>query len=119
MQTLRHAFPRRIASIRAGFMLANASQRQITRTIVKHLPFPQATAGFVITPRGEAAVGCASGPQALLDVQTGQIIARVPVSFVDIVATLGDHLFFTSYGSAPGQQPVHQRVPCPGTCAPL
>jgi len=48
-------------------------------------------------------VGCASGPQALLDVRTGKIIARVPVSFVDVVASLGDHFFFASYGSAPGQ----------------
>jgi hypothetical protein len=53
-------------------------------------------------------VGCASGPQTLLDVQTGKIIARVPVSFVDVVATLGDHFFFASYGSAPGQQPVQK-----------
>jgi hypothetical protein len=127
-----------------------------THTIVKHLPFPQATAGLeqpawfggkwylsvpetlhhpggevdiidpdtwsvtpmavpqctpaglVITRRGEAAVGCASGPQALLDVRTGKIIARVPVSDVDVVASLGDHFFFASYGSAPGQQPVQQ-----------
>jgi hypothetical protein len=125
-----------------------------THTIVKHLPFPQATAGLeqpawfggkwylsvpattqnpggevdvidphtwsvtpmavphctpaglVITRRGEAAVGCASGPQILLDVHTGKILARVPVSYVDVVATLGDHFFFASYGSAPGQQPV-------------
>jgi hypothetical protein len=65
-------------------------------------------AGLVITRWGEAAVGCASGPQALLDVRTGKIIARVPVSFVDVVASLGDHFFFASYGSAPGQQPAQQ-----------
>jgi len=127
-----------------------------THTIVKHLPFPQATAGLeqpawfhgkfylsvpatthhpggevdvidphtwsvtpmsvpnctpaglVINRRGEAAVGCASGPQTLLDVHTGKIIARVPVSYVDAVATLRDHFFFASYGSAPGQQPVQK-----------
>jgi len=32
----------------------------------------------------------------------------VPVSDVDVVASLGDHFFFASYGSAPGQQPVQQ-----------
>jgi hypothetical protein len=127
-----------------------------TRTIVKHLPFPQATAGLeqpawfggkwylsvptttrnpggevdvidpatwsvttiavtnctpaglVVNHRGEAAVGCASGPQILLDVQTRKILARVPVSYVDVVAALGDHFFFASYGSALGQQPVQQ-----------
>ncbi len=53
-------------------------------------------------------MGCASGPQALLDVHTGTILARVPVSYVDVVATLGDHFFFASYGSAPGQQPAQK-----------
>ena len=53
-------------------------------------------------------MGCASGPQTLLDVHSGKIIARVPVSSVDVVATLHDHFFFASYGSAPGQQPVQK-----------
>ncbi|SRR5260370_41130196 len=30
------------------------------------------------------------------------------MSYVDVVATLGDHYFFASYGSAPGQQPAQK-----------
>ena len=76
---------------------------------VTPMAVPQCTpAGLVIARSGEAAVGCASGPQALLDVRTGTILARVPVSYVDVVAALGDHFFFASYGSAPGQQPVQR-----------
>lgn len=74
---------------------------------ITSMPVPDCTpAGLAINAKGEAAVGCASGDQALLNVRTGQIIARVPVSYVDVVATLGGHFFFASYGSGPGQQPV-------------
>lgn len=62
-------------------------------------------AGLSIDSEGEAAVGCADGAQVLLDLKSKHIIARVPVSYVDVVANLGDHFFFASYGSAPGQQP--------------
>jgi hypothetical protein len=74
---------------------------------VNSMAVPQCTpAGLAIARSGEAAVGCASGPQVLLDVRSGTILARVPVSFVDVVAALGDHFYFASYGSAPGQLPV-------------
>lgn len=60
-------------------------------------------AGLAINESGEAAVGCAAGKQALLDLRTGRIVARVNVSYVDVVASLGNRFFFASYGSAPGQ----------------
>jgi hypothetical protein len=65
-------------------------------------------AGLSINSQGEAAVGCADGAQVLLDLKTRRILARVPVSYVDVVAHLGDHFFFASYGSAPGQQPAQK-----------
>lgn len=73
------------------------------------IPVAECTpAGLSINAEGMAAVGCASGQQAILDVQTRTIVARVPVSYVDVVATFGDHFFFASYGSAPGQQPAQR-----------
>ena len=44
------------------------------------------------------------------------MIARVPVSSVDVVARLDDHFFFASYGSAPGQQPVQKPQPAAADC---
>jgi outer membrane protein assembly factor BamB len=64
------------------------------------IPVPDCVpAGLSIDEDGEAAVGCAAGQQALLNLRQGTIIARVNVSDVDVVAHLGDHFFFASYGS--------------------
>lgn len=72
---------------------------------VTSIPTPACTpAGLAIDPQGEAAVGCASGDQVLLNTQTGQIIARVNVSFVDAVAEYHGRFFFASYGG-PSQLP--------------
>lgn len=71
---------------------------------ITSIPIQSCTpAGLAINQQGVAALGCATGQQAILDLHTHRVVARVPVSYVDVVSALGNHFFFASYGSPPGQ----------------
>ena len=75
--------------------MINPTTLQITS-----IPTPNCEdAGIAFANRDLAAVGCASGEQIILNVQTHHIM-HIPVTSVDIVAATKHFLYYASYGSS-------------------